>query len=32
MKDRAQLIGCAVALVLVLMAIGVAISFLFDRK
>jgi hypothetical protein len=32
MKDRAQLIGCAIVLVMVLMTIGIAISFLFDHK
>lgn len=31
-KDRAQLVGCAMALVLVLAAIAIALSFLFDRK
>jgi len=31
-KDRAQLVGCAVAVVVALMVIGVALSFLFDRK
>jgi hypothetical protein len=31
-RDRAQLVGCAIALVIALMAIGVTISFLFDRR
>jgi hypothetical protein len=31
-KDRAQLIGCAIALVVALTAIGITISFLFDRR
>ncbi len=31
-KDRAQLVGCAVALVIGLIAIAVAIDFLFDRR
>jgi hypothetical protein len=31
-KDRAQLVGCAVAVVVALMAIVVAIGFLFDRR
>ena len=31
-KDRAQLVGCAIALVVALMAIAVAIGFLFGRR
>jgi hypothetical protein len=32
LKDRAQLIGCAIALVVGLIVIGVTISFLFGRR
>jgi hypothetical protein len=31
-KDRAQLVGCAIVLVAALMAIGITISFLFHRR
>jgi hypothetical protein len=31
-KDRAQLVGCGIALVVALMAIAVAIGFLFGRR
>jgi hypothetical protein len=31
-KDRAQLVGCAVALVVALMVVGVIIGFLFDHR
>jgi hypothetical protein len=31
-KDRAQLVGCAIALVVALMAIGVVVGFLFDHR
>jgi hypothetical protein len=31
-KDRAQLVGCAIALVVALMAVGLTISFLFDHR